>query len=168
MRLGALLLITTWCGMALDPGSPTSDLIRTDFTVEDGLPSNVVNAIVQTRNGFLWIGTDAGLVQFNGRRFIPLAIHAPGSVPEASVRALAEGPDGALWVGTGAGLARIGRKALDVLEQSSTNLYHPGAGAADAVNCLRFAADGALWVGTASGLYRLRDPGSDLFGPACW
>jgi len=91
--------------MALDPRSATSDFIRTDFTVEDGLPSNVVNAIVQTRNGFLWVGTDAGLVRFNGRRFISIEFRAPAQSPQGSVRALIEGPDGDLWVGTGAGLA---------------------------------------------------------------
>ena len=91
--------------MALDPQSATRDYIRTDFTVENGLPSNVINAIVQTRNGFLWVGTDAGLVRFNGRRFIAVELRPPHRA-QGSVRALVEGPDGALWVGTGAGLAR--------------------------------------------------------------
>jgi glucose-6-phosphate-specific signal transduction histidine kinase len=45
---------------AVDPSQPATSYIRTTFTVEDGLSSNVVNAIIQTRNGFLWLGTDAG------------------------------------------------------------------------------------------------------------
>lgn len=124
--------------------------------MEDGLPSNVVNAIVQTRNGFLWVGTDAGLVQFNGRKFIPFEFRPSHQTP-GSVRALVEAPDGALWVGTGAGLARISRAALDVFDSSSIVFYHPAAGSADEINCLRFAPDGSLWVGTAAGLYRLKD-----------
>jgi ligand-binding sensor domain-containing protein len=40
--------------------------------VEDGLPDNVVNAILQSRDGFLWIGTYAGLARFNGREFMPV------------------------------------------------------------------------------------------------
>jgi signal transduction histidine kinase/ligand-binding sensor domain-containing protein len=144
-------------GLALDPSSPTRDFIRTDFTVEDGLPSNVVNAIVQTRNGFLWIGTDAGLVRFNGRRFIPIYFRAPQPAPQGIVRALAEGPDGDLWVGTGAGLARIARPALDFFDQSFSVFYHPGAGSSDEISCLRFAPDGSLWVGTNTGLYRFKD-----------
>ena len=142
--------------MALDPKSPTGEYIRTDFTVEDGLPSNVVNAIVQTRNGFLWVGTDAGLVRFNGRKFIPFELRQPQQTP-GSVRALVEAPDGALWVGTGAGLARIPRPALDVFDQPSIVFYHPAAGSADEITCLRFSQDGVLWVGTAGGLYRLKD-----------
>ena len=64
IRFCALFAAIAMSALALDLKSLTSDYIRTDFTVEDGLPSNVVNAIVQTRNGFLWVGTDAGLVRF--------------------------------------------------------------------------------------------------------
>src|SRR3984885_4647367 len=102
--------------MALDPRSATSDFIRTDFTVEEVLPSNVVNAIVQTRNGFLWVGTDAGLAGFNGKRFTPIYFRAPQPAPQGIVSALVEGPDGDLWVGTGTGLARIARRTLDFVD----------------------------------------------------
>ena len=156
IRLAALLAVIAASGMALDPKSPATDYLRTDFTVEDGLPSNVVNAIVQTRNGFLWVGTDAGLVRFNGRRFIAIDLRQPQRT-QGSVRALVEGPDGALWVGTGTGLARIPRPALDVFDQSSIAFYHPRAGSGDEISCLRFAPDGWLWVGTETGLYRFKD-----------
>ncbi len=132
--------------------------------MEDGLPSNVVNAIVQTRNGFLWVGTDAGLVRFNGRRFIPFELRQPRRT-QGGIRALVEGPDGALWVGTGAGLARIPRVALDVFDQSSIAFYHPAAGASDEINCLRFAPDGSLWAGTAGGLYRFKNGRFESFLP---
>jgi signal transduction histidine kinase/ligand-binding sensor domain-containing protein len=152
-----MLIAVAGSGLALDPSSPTRDFIRTDFTVENGLPSNVVNAIIQTRNGFLWIGTDAGLVRFNGRRFIPVYFRAPEPAPQGIVRALAEGPEGDLWVGTGAGLARIARPALNFLDQSFSVFYHPGAGSSDEISCLRFAPDGSLWIGTNTGLYRFKD-----------
>ena len=120
--------------------------------MEDGLPSNVVNAVVQTRNGFLWVGTDAGLVRFNGRRFTAMELRPPHRA-QASVRALVEAPDGALWVGTGAGLARIPSAALDVFDKSSIDFFHQ-SGPSDEITCLRFAPDGSLWVGTEGGLYR--------------
>ena len=154
IRIGALIALVAPSVMALDPRSPTSEFIRTDFTVEDGLPSNVVNAVVQTRNGFLWVGTDAGLVRFNGRRFIPIEFRSPLRSPQGSVRALVEGPDGDLWIGTGAGIARIPRRALDVFDQSSIVFYHPGADLTDEIHCLRFSPDGSLWVGTEDGLFR--------------
>jgi ligand-binding sensor domain-containing protein len=43
--------------------------IRTDFTVDDGLPDNTVNAVTQTDNGLLWVGTESGLASFDGRTF---------------------------------------------------------------------------------------------------
>ena len=46
--------------IALGSSQTPDDYIRADFTVEDGLPDNVVNAIVQTGNGLLWVGTASG------------------------------------------------------------------------------------------------------------
>jgi lactate dehydrogenase-like 2-hydroxyacid dehydrogenase len=59
--LSIVLAIASEPGRAVDPDQPATSYLRTTFTVEDGLSSNVVNAIPQTRDGFLWIGTDAGL-----------------------------------------------------------------------------------------------------------
>jgi signal transduction histidine kinase/ligand-binding sensor domain-containing protein len=153
IRVAAALIIVTSSGFALDPSSPTNSYIRDSFTVENGLPSNVVNAIVQTRNGFLWVGTDAGLAGFNGKRFTPIYFRAPPPAPQGVVSALVEGPDGDLWVGTGTGIARIARRTLD----SPSLLYSPGTGLSDQITRLHFTGDGTLWVGTYDGLYRFRN-----------
>src|SRR5215813_14330235 len=79
---------------ALDPNQAATSYLRTTFTVEDGLSSNVVNAILQTRDGFLWIATDAGLDRFDGRHFTPIYFRGPKSTPQGIVTSLAEGPDG--------------------------------------------------------------------------
>src|SRR5882724_2351814 len=117
-RLLIFLAVATQIVLAVDPNRPTNSYIRTSFTVEDGLSSNVVNAIVQTRNGFLWIGTDAGLNRFDGRHFTPIYFLGPGSSPQGIVSSLAEGLDGDLWIGTSAGLVRIARPALDRFDRS--------------------------------------------------
>jgi len=142
---------------ALDPNQPATSYLRTTFTVEDGLSSNVVNAIVQTRNGFLWIGTDAGLDRFDGRHFTPIYFRGPSSTPQGTVSALAEGLDGDLWIGTSAGLVRIARPALDRFDRSLSVFYHPGSGMSDEITCLHVSRDGTLWVGTSVGLYRFVD-----------
>jgi ligand-binding sensor domain-containing protein/signal transduction histidine kinase len=139
---------------ALDLNQPATSYTRTTFTVEDGLSSNVVNAILQTRNGFLWIGTDAGLNRFDGRHFTPIYFRGPQATPQGVVTSLAEGPDGDLWIGTSAGLVRIPRLALDQFDRSLSVFYHPGAGISDEITWLRFSRDGVLWVGTGAGLYR--------------
>jgi signal transduction histidine kinase/ligand-binding sensor domain-containing protein len=144
-------------GGAVDPEEPAANYLRTTFTVEDGLSSNVVNDILQTRDGFLWVGTDAGLNRFDGRHFTPIYFRGPESTPQGIVTSLAEGPDGDLWIGTSAGLVRIPRLALDRFDRSLSVFYHPGAGISDEVTCVRFSRDGVLWVGTGAGLYRFVD-----------
>src|SRR5687768_12367565 len=66
---------------------------------DDRLPHPGVTSILQTRDGYLWLGTFTGLARFDGVRF-----HLPGSgeVPALSdhVKCLAESTDSALWVGT--------------------------------------------------------------------
>jgi ligand-binding sensor domain-containing protein/signal transduction histidine kinase len=155
--LTIVLTIASVPGRAVDPNQSAANYLRTTFTVEDGLSSNVVNAILQTRDGFLWIGTDAGLNRFDGRQFTPLYFRGPKSTPQGIVSSLAEGPDGDLWIGTSAGLFRIPRRALDQFERSQSILFHPGAGISDEITCLHFSRDGTMWVGTSAGLYRFLD-----------
>src|SRR4029077_11540811 len=111
--LSIALTIAPVPGRALDPDQPATRYLRTTFTVEDGLSSNVVNAILQTRDGFLWIGTDAGLNRFDGRHFMPIYFRGTRSTPQGGVSSLAEGLNGDLWVGTNVGLVRIPRLELD-------------------------------------------------------
>jgi ligand-binding sensor domain-containing protein len=55
--------------LALDPTQAVGSYLHTHFSKEDGLPSSIVNVILQTRNGFLWVGTAEGLARFDGRHF---------------------------------------------------------------------------------------------------
>src|SRR6201987_2381412 len=90
--VGLFLLLTLHPrpARAADLNQAAASYVQTTFTVEDGLSSNVVNAIVQTRNGFLWIGTDAGLNRFDGRHFTPIYFCGPSSPPQGIVTSLAE------------------------------------------------------------------------------
>ena len=74
--------------------------------MENGLPQNSVQALLQTRDGFLWLGTEMGLVRFDGSSFQVFDRHSAPALPGNDVRCLLETPDGALWVGTSDGLAR--------------------------------------------------------------
>lgn len=71
-----LYILAMRSGLALDPHQPANTYLRADFTIEDGLPDNTVNAILQTRNGFLWVGTDGGLARFDGERFTRIRFRA--------------------------------------------------------------------------------------------
>jgi ligand-binding sensor domain-containing protein len=72
----------------------------------DGLPQIRIRAIIQTRDGYLWLGTGNGLVRFDGVNFMTFDVHS-GSLKDNEIGGLVEGDDGALWIGTyGGGLTR--------------------------------------------------------------
>jgi ligand-binding sensor domain-containing protein len=74
--------------------------------MENGLPQNTVQALVQTRDGFVWLGTEVGLVRFDGNGFQVFDKNSTPALPGNDVRCLLESRDGALWIGTSEGLAR--------------------------------------------------------------
>src|SRR2546422_1154167 len=133
---------------ALDPSQPVNSYLRTTLTTDDGLPSNIVEDIAQSRDGFLWLTTGAGdLVRFDGRRFTTIPI------PRARVMAIA--PDGDLWVGSGSDLEQIPASALNQLDPLPATTYHTGLAPDGHIICMHFSRSGVLWVGTTGGLYRL-------------
>jgi len=69
------------------------------WTIENGLPQNSVNDIVQTRDGYLWLATFGGLVRFDGIRFVIFDRSTPG-IESQRVRALYQDRSGVLWAGT--------------------------------------------------------------------
>jgi len=153
------ILISVSPSIALGSHRLADEYIRTDFTVEDGLPDNVVNVIVQISNGLLWVGTEAGLTSFDGREFIPINIRFPGSPPQGAVNAFVEGSNGDLWVGTDAGIVLIPNAALDQVDLAKLTFYQLGSKATNKVVTLHQTREGVLWAGTDHGLFR-QDSGS--------
>lgn len=153
----ATLLLPLFPALSYAKGrlNSSSEYLADAFTVEDGLPSNVVNSIVQTRDGFLWIGTDAGLARFNGRSFSSVPFRQSESPAHGVVRGLAEDTAGNLWVATNAGLVRIHREGAVDVAQKQIEVIHPGSGLQDEVTTLKAMPDGSLWVGTNQGLFHL-------------
>lgn len=141
-------------GSTDDPSSIESDYVRTDFTIEDGLPDNTVNAIIQTANGLLWVGTESGLASFDGRTFTAVSLRIPGAAPPGAVSSLVEGPDGDLWVGSDAGIIRIPKSDLNDPYLATSTAYRLGKEQSDEVEALVKARDGVIWAGTNHGLYR--------------
>jgi ligand-binding sensor domain-containing protein len=140
--------------MASASNQTESEYVRKDFTVEDGLPDNVVNAIAQAGNGLLWVGTESGLASFEGREFTPIDLRIPGSPAQGAVNALVEASNGDLWVGTNAGLVQIPSRVLDQLDPAQLMYYRLGTEGTSKVESLYQTRDGVLWVGTNHGLYR--------------
>src|SRR5580698_2334312 len=128
--------------------------IRTDFTVDDGLPDNTINAITQTNNGLLWVGTASGLASFDGRTFTAVRLRIPGALPPGTVSSLVEGPDGDLWVGTEAGAVRIPQRDLNDPYLPNATAFRLGKQQSEEVEVLFRDREGTIWAGTSHGLYR--------------
>jgi signal transduction histidine kinase/ligand-binding sensor domain-containing protein len=96
---------------ALEPSTSLANYGKQAWAMENGLPQNTVQALAQTKDGFLWLGTEAGLVRFDGVEFQTYDRNSnPGltgpALPGNDIRCLLASADGALWIGTNVGLAR--------------------------------------------------------------
>ena len=88
---------------ALNPRRALTQYTRTVWTQQHGLPQDTVRAIAQTKDGYLWLGTDEGLAQFDGYDFVVFN-KENGALPSNSVGTLWAAKDGSLWIGTLGGL----------------------------------------------------------------
>jgi ligand-binding sensor domain-containing protein/signal transduction histidine kinase len=150
-----LAIIGSKWAVAQQSSSLASHYIRTNFTVEDGLPDNVVDAIFHADNGLLWVGTNSGLATFDGREFKAVRLNVPGATSPGAIHAFARATNGDLWVGASAGLLLIPKKDLDQLGPEVTSFFPLGETKSDEVQALLETREGVLWVGTNHGLYRL-------------
>ena len=87
------------------------------WQTDDGLPQNGVNAIVQTSDGYLWIGTHSGLARFDGMRFAIFDTRNTPAMLSSRVTSLFEDDSGNLWIGyeTG-GLTRYNSGTFQSIE----------------------------------------------------
>ena len=133
--------------LALDPARPPSRYGHDVWLTRDGLPQEFVQAITQTRDGYLWIGSLGGLVRFDGVRFTVFDRgNAPG-LKDARILALCPSRDGSLWIGTASGgVARLERGVIQPFEPPES-----GDRSLKYVRSLHEASDGSLWVGTSGG-----------------
>jgi signal transduction histidine kinase/ligand-binding sensor domain-containing protein len=98
LRIYAFALLTCHALFALDPNRNLSQYIVTRWGAGDALPAGAVNAIAQTPDGFLWIGSDTGLVRWDGISFRMIDHANSPSLPPGPVLGLAVDPEGVLWV----------------------------------------------------------------------
>jgi len=88
--------------LALDPGKSIFQYNTQNWSRQTGLPGNQITAITQTRDGFIWLGTQNGLVRFDGLEFQVVPITLPQARNE-EVRRLCRASKGGLWFANNAG-----------------------------------------------------------------
>ena len=132
----------------LDPQRPISQYLHDTWTIDQGLPQNGILAIAQGRDGYLWLGTEAGLVRFDGVSFTTFTTATTSALKDNYVSAvLVDSSDDVLvgtWVG---GVSRLGR---------ATSAAIPGA-EGSFVNGIYRDRAGRLWVARTGGLLLLRN-----------
>ncbi|MBV8055299.1 MAG: hypothetical protein JO071_08685 [Deltaproteobacteria bacterium] len=106
-----ILLACCACAPALDPSLDLTQYAHTAWTARQGL-NGITRAIVQTPDGYLWLGTEFGLVRFDGVRFVPWSPPADQHLPSNNIRSLVAARDGTLWIGTVEGLASWNHRKL--------------------------------------------------------
>src|SRR6185312_14237537 len=119
--------------------------------IDEGLPDNLVQAIAQTPDGYLWVGTRSGLARFDGVQFTSYDSRNTPALKNSSITALCTDNLGGLWIGTDGG-------GLSCLRDGKFFNFTKSEGlAGNHVRVIFESHDGALWIGTTEGMSRYQN-----------
>src|SRR5215468_7829246 len=138
--LASMHLASSSRAVASDASLDVSQYAHTAWKIQGGFAQGAINSIAQTPDGYLWLGTEFGLVRFDGVRGLPWRPPAGEQLPSNYIRGLLVSRDGALWIATQKGLASWKDGKL-------TN-YPEVAG--QVTRSLLEDRDGTIWVGSDS------------------
>jgi len=140
--------LTCPAAQALPAQYSVSQLYHTQWTVHDGVPTGI-EAIAQTPDGFLWLGTSGGLFRFDGVAFERFSGTNEVSLLSQDIYSLHVAVDGGLWIGHHLG-------GVSHLQGGRLVNYGRAEGLpASSVTAIGHAGDGKVWAGTTRGLFRL-------------
>ena len=131
-----------WAGSVL----PSAGLSFHRWGHENGLPDDSVTALLQTQDGYLWIGTARGLARFDGVDFDAVALPGGGSNRTVAVTSLCEDDAHRLWIGAQ-------ESGLFWLEDGVIHRF--AGGGSGSITSLANDGRGQLWVGGSAGLFRV-------------
>ncbi|MCP3667545.1 MAG: hypothetical protein GY696_34475 [Gammaproteobacteria bacterium] len=120
------------------------------YSTQEGLPQSTILALIQSKDGFIWLATYEGLARFDGAGFRVFDKSNTPAIKSNRIKALVEDADGTLWVGTSAGLLRYRRGGF---RNFTVKDGLPG----DSVTTLYVDGKGILRIGTATGLGRYHE-----------
>ncbi len=141
--LAVLLAAISYGQSALDPRKAITQYTEAYWGAETGLPHNSVRAIAQTPDGYIWLGTEEGLVRFDGVRFTVFEKkNSPGLASNEISSLLVDREN--LWIGTDDGLTRF-------REGKFTGYTTQDGLSSDAVRSLYEDNRRTLWIGTDGG-----------------
>src|SRR5882724_8698227 len=98
--LSGILLAWGTGAYGLDPALDVSQYAHTAWRVRDGFTKGAIYSMAQTPDGYLWLGTEFGLVRFDGVQAVPWQPPNNQYAPHGAVYSLLVARDGTLWIGT--------------------------------------------------------------------
>jgi ligand-binding sensor domain-containing protein len=131
----------------LDPERRLTQYIFESWSEDQGLPQNAVQALTQTKNGYIWFGTQEGLVRFDGVRFTVFTTYNSPGLKGRNFYAVIEDKQGRIWAGAYGG-------GISVREKGVFRNYGADKGISDDVAALFQDSKGNIWAGVNNGLYR--------------
>jgi len=148
LTLTVLVSLRVWEQASLAAAMPTR-YVQDVWTTEKGLPQNSVTAILQTRDGYLWVGTFGGLARFDGLKFTIFDTGNSPGLKSNRIIALFEDHTGVLWIGTEQG-------GLSRYSQGAFTTYTTKDGLPDNhIDSIAEDANANLWIATSNGLAQL-------------
>ena len=169
--LGGLLLLGSPGAYGLNAGPDVSQFAHTEWKVSEGFSKGAILSIAQTPDGYLWLGTELGVLRFDGVKATPWQPPGDQHLPSSTVWSLLAARDGTLWIGTAKGLSSwkdgkltqyaelAGQFIFDLLEDREGTVWAGGPAPAPRKLCAIqngrvqcYGTDGVLGQGV-TGLY---------------
>jgi signal transduction histidine kinase/ligand-binding sensor domain-containing protein len=107
-----LSLLAVCPARAVDPGKRISQYGHTAWRIQDGYFGGMPNWVTQTKDGYIWVGTEGGLYRFDGVRFVPWSSLSREKLPSSGISYLFAARDGSLWIATDRGLSHWANQHL--------------------------------------------------------
>ncbi len=149
------VMIATVCLLCMSPADMVkahgagSPYVITVYNERNGLPTGEANTVLQTSDGYIWIGSYGGLIRYDGTEFRNYSVER--KIESSSIRALFEDSQGRLWIGTNdAGVV--------VLENDVfTKIAVPEDRSFLCIRDFEEGEDGTIYVASNSGLAKISD-----------
>nr|MBQ8253276.1 HD domain-containing protein [Lachnospiraceae bacterium] len=123
--------------------------VVTLYNEKNGLPTGEANTILQTSDGYIWIGSYGGLIRYDGTQFRNYSVDR--TIESSSVRALYEDSKGRLWIGTN-------DDGIVVMENDTfTKIALPSDRSFLCIRDFAEGADGTVYVASNSGLAKVEN-----------
>ncbi|OFX87402.1 MAG: hypothetical protein A2W99_07110 [Bacteroidetes bacterium GWF2_33_16] len=125
----------------LDPNKAITQYRLRSWTIEDGLPSNAISHIIQSKNGYIWIATYGGVSKFDGVNFTNYSSQNSKALLTEAAKVICEDMEGVVWIGTQKGIVLFKdnklyrEKSLDTLNNSN-------------IESIFVDSNNKVWIGT--------------------